>query len=198
MLAPLQVAFVESPHAKAAVARLVRKVYFETYGTHPPDACAYGAVYRNGEPVACLGLDYAEPDGRFAVERIFSLDRATLPVPLCSASAVQLGRLVSLERGLGILAVYTGIWFAHVRGFRYGILEHNATIHQIALGFGLVFLPIETWSINLAEVTPGDRPYYEKREGVPYLLDLRGSLEGMRSRMPAAWTSLFSKACDSF
>lgn len=191
MSAGLSVFFAEDDGDIAEVHELVTRVYLASYGTKPRPPQAYGAVRRGDKVVACLGFDNAEPDGRFAIERIYSLDRSTYPVPLESETTAQFGRLVSSEPCLGRLAVYTGIWFAVRSGKKLGIIEHTDTIHRVALGFGLVLLDIPSWEINLGETLPCDRSYYEKREGRPYIMDLSRSLERTAARLSPDVRALF-------
>ncbi|HEY0948262.1 MAG TPA: hypothetical protein VGE53_02135 [Candidatus Paceibacterota bacterium] len=189
----LSVFLAEREEDISEVHRLVERIYLASYGTVPKSAHAYGAVRRGDEVVACLGFDHAEPDGRFAIERIYSLDRSTYPVPVESKSTAQFGRLVSSEPCLGRLAVHTGIWFAVRSGKRLGIIEHTDTIHRVALGFGLVLIDIPVWEIDLSETLPGDRGYYEKREGKPYLMDLERSLERTAAKLPSDVLALFGE-----
>lgn len=193
MSGELSVFLAEHEEDICEVHSLVERTYLASYGTVPRPAQAYGAVRRGSEVVACLGFDHAEPDGRFAIERIYSLDRAQYPVPVTSDTTAQFGRLVSSEPCLGRLAVHTGIWFALRLGKRLGIVEHNDVIHRVTLGFGLVLLDIPFWEINLGETLPQDRGYYEKREGKPYLMDLEKSLERTAARLSPDVLALFKE-----
>jgi len=193
MTGALSVFFAEDEESVREVHRLVEQVYLESYGTTPSPSQAYGAVRRGNEVVACLGFDHAEPDGRFAIERIYSLDRDTYPVPFESGTTAQFGRLVSSEPCLGRLAVYTGIWFAARSGKQLGLIEHTDIIHRVALGFGLVMIDLPSWEIDLNQTLPGDRKYYERREGKPYLMDLPRSLERTSARLSPEMLALFEE-----
>lgn len=191
MTGTLSAFYASTEDEKDEVTALVREIYAERFGTLPAPADAYGAIRRGSAVVACLGMEFAPPGERFLVERIYGLDRSAFPLPVTNENTAQFGRLVSREKGLGVLAVYCGIWYAIAGGRRFGIIEHDAAIHRICLEFGIVFADLPYTGIDLEQTPKRDRIYYLTADGRPYLFDLERSRIEVEKRLSPEMRALF-------
>ncbi len=178
----LTVAFAETAEQKKPVIAFVDREYKKVYATTPPPADMYSVVMRGDVIVSCVGLDYADQDGYFLIERTYCLDRHRLPHQIDEKNTAQLGRWVSHEKQMSIVALYHLLRYALKKGRQWGLVEHTEAVHRVVRRMGVVFWDIPMERVDFSVIAPHNRPYYEQRLMRPYMVDF-AQMENVLSKV---------------
>jgi hypothetical protein len=170
---PLRVSFADTPGQKIPVTAFVDGQYLQTYGTTPPPADAYCVVSRGGRIVGCTGVEYADAQGRFLIERTYRLRRERYALPLTEKNDVQLVSWIAHERQVSLLGLYHLLRYALAGGRQFGLVEHTGAVHRVVRRMGVLFHDLPHDDVDFSYVAPHNRAYYEERLMRPYLVDLR-------------------------
>ena len=175
--ASVSVFVAKKPNEKTAAHELVRRVYAHKYQTSPVPAEVYVCAQRGNILVACIGLDYADADGFFPIERVYGLDRAGYVLPVTAQNTVQFGRLACIEAGAVPLVMHASLLFAQREDRAYGLADHEPAMHRLALKYGIAFRELRYTGVHIDATRPEDAAYFLGGKGRPYLVHIGESLK---------------------
>jgi hypothetical protein len=163
--------YAESSADRNKVRLFVDQVYMSTYNTVPPLADVYAVIEKENAIVACMGIEWPEPDGSLALERMYRLKKEELPRKLTIENGMQYGRWASVSPQAGMLAIYAATTYALSKGKRYGLVEHNDDVHRHVARLGIAFWDVNH-SLDLSAISELNREYYARGDMKTYLVDL--------------------------
>jgi len=188
MSSPYRVSCLVSPNGTREVQSFVAARYVSRYDTAPPLADIYSVVWRGDEIVACMGLEFAGPDGRFQIERVHMVRRTEgLDPPLTVATCVQLSRWVSLpgNENAGVLAPYAAVAYAMQTGRMHAYAEHDAGVHALCVRIlRIEFHELDRGGLDISYLREAaHREFYTRGLLKPYRVSLPQMRDALAARL---------------
>ena len=170
----LTICFAITAEEKQSVVDFVQRLYQPKYQTAPPVADVYAFVTKYDHIVASMGLEFAQSDGRFQIEKTYRINRQYVNVPLDKENTVQLGRWASVDQNAGMVAAWAAVTYAIEHSKIYGLAEHDYVVHRhCERKLGVEFREIPHAPPDISVLPEAHRSFYAQGIMRPYIVDLR-------------------------
>jgi len=154
------ISIVQTADGEKEAMTYIAKKYMEYFGTSPGKSDIYLTAENNKKIIGTIALDFADASGMMPLEKIYTINRNKIPLPLTTENGAQFGRWISDNAAVSLALVYAAVRYSIKIGKDYGWLAHSDAVHRILTRQNVAFYLIQNADLILENVPEGDRLFY--------------------------------------